>query len=165
MLTVASELRESTTTTSEKQANEARQSRRFLSSLRTGMQTETGRVAGAFAVCRLARAPKHRERSLRCLCANRSTSSHSAFSCSAYVDWLGQAFEPGSSSRVRFLTNLAGFPTTTVQGATFFVTTARAPTIAPSPIVTPGPRKASAHIHASSAMWIGGLSRGIAGSL
>ena len=42
---------------------------------------------------------------------------------------------PGSST---FFNTLAGLPTTTVLGATLLVTTAPAPTMASSPIVTPG---------------------------
>ena len=47
-----------------------------------------------------------------------------------------------------------------LRGFTSFIATARAPTIAPSPIVTPGPTNASAQIQASEPMTIGGRSSG-----
>jgi hypothetical protein len=50
-----------------------------------------------------------------------------------------------------------------LQGLTSFTATALAPTIAPSPIVTPGPTNASAQIHASEPIMIGGRSSGKSG--
>ena len=43
----------------------------------------------------------------------------------------------------RFRIGFAGTPPTIVQGGTFFVTTARAPMMAPSPMVTPAKMTAS----------------------
>src|SRR4030095_16446407 len=63
----------------------------------------------------------------------------------------------------RFLLSRAGFPTTMLLGFTSFIATARAPTIAPSPTVTPGPTTASAQIHASDPITIGGRSSGKSG--
>src|SRR5206468_7334469 len=60
----------------------------------------------------------------------------------------------------RLLVSRAGLPITTLQGLTSFIATALAPTIAPSPIVTPGPTNASAQIHASGPIVIGGRSNG-----
>src|SRR6266496_2552102 len=54
----------------------------------------------------------------------------------------------------------AGFPITMLQGLTSFIATALAPTMAPSPIVTPGPTNASAQIHASEPIVIDGRSNG-----
>src|SRR5206468_6391613 len=62
--------------------------------------------------------------------------------------------------QTRFLTNRAGLPATTVHRSTFRMATARAPTTAPSPIVTPGPTNASAQIHASGPIVIGGRNKG-----
>ena len=53
-----------------------------------------------------------------------------------------------SSFITLFLINFAGLPPTTVQGSTSLNTAARAPTTAPSPMVTPIPIKASAATHA-----------------
>jgi hypothetical protein len=49
----------------------------------------------------------------------------------------------------------AGLPATTDQGGISFVTTARAPTTDPRPIVTPGAMNASAAIQQSSSIVIG----------
>lgn len=59
----------------------------------------------------------------------------------------------------------AGFPPTISPSATSLTTTARAATTALAPTSTPGPKKESAQIHASSPIDIGGLINGMAGSL
>src|SRR5688500_6196323 len=63
--------------------------------------------------------------------------------------------------RGRSLTCLAGFPATMVQSGTSFIATAAAPTIAPSPTVTPGPINARAQTHESALSTIGGVSSGM----
>ena len=64
------------------------------------------------------------------------------------------------NSSTRFFMNFAGLPPTTVQGSTFFVTTAPAAIIAPSPIVTPGRTIARAPIHTPSQIFIGAVTNG-----
>ena len=61
----------------------------------------------------------------------------------------------------RSFTCFAGLPATMVQSGTSFIATAAAPTIAPSPTVTPGPINARAQIHESAFRTIGGVSSGI----
>ena len=60
--------------------------------------------------------------------------------------------------------NLAGFPPTTVQGATSLKTALRAPTTAPVPIVTPMPTKACAATQARSSTVMGAVTRAWPGS-
>ena len=60
--------------------------------------------------------------------------------------------------------NRAGFPPTTVQGATSLNTALRAPTTAPRPTITPMPTKASAATHAWSSTTMGAEMRACAGS-
>ena len=62
-----------------------------------------------------------------CISANKALSSRNQNSLHIYY----------YSSISSFFTTLAGLPATTVHGGTSFVTTEPAPTIAPSPIVTP----------------------------
>ncbi len=63
---------------------------------------------------------------------------------------FGFALAAGYSRSSREHTMVAGLPATTVQGGTSRGVTARAPTTAPAPIVTPGSKKASVHIQQSS---------------
>lgn len=69
---------------------------------------------------------------------------------------------PIPSSR-RFLIGRAGFPATTVQGSTFLKTLERAPTTAPSPILTPGATNTSAATQAPAPIKIGAGVSGICG--
>ena len=55
----------------------------------------------------------------------------------------------------RGLSGRAGFPAHTIQAGWERITTARAPIKAPSPIYTPGPKKASVQIQASAPIVIG----------
>jgi hypothetical protein len=65
------------------------------------------------------------------------------------------------SNQSKWLISLAGLPATIVRSGTFLITTPRAPTIAPSPIFTPGPTKASAQIQTLSPIVIGGFVSGL----
>ena len=63
--------------------------------------------------------------------------------------------DPGRKRRI-----VAGFPPTMARAGTSFTTTARAPTMAPSPTVTPGPINASVQIQVPSQTVTGGLRSG-----
>ena len=94
----------------------------------------------------------------------------SSFNCPVCIAWMffvirssGQSHHL-SSSRVaavspeyRFLIGFAGTPPAIVYGGTSFVTTARLPIMAPSPIVTPAITTASYPIHTSFPMTISPL--------
>src|SRR5262249_49804186 len=93
------------------------------------------------------------------------------FQATADVDFLIEcedqdgdrhSFSPGGrrSPIVR-----AGLPATICMGGTSLTTTARAPTIAPLPTVTPGPMNASVPIQTLSSMVTEGFSNGRVGSL
>jgi hypothetical protein len=60
----------------------------------------------------------------------------------------------------RGLSARQGFPAQTIQGGIGLVTTEHAPITAPSPMMTPGPRNASAATHACELIFTGAETSG-----